>query len=123
MPAPDGHGGAGAVVAPAHRSAVDDPARFRSSKNAGPWVGLAPCRSQPGERDVPGGIARAGDANLGRALCQAAAAMPNRGRGNALRTRASLVAKRRGRKRAMAVVTHRMWIDGTAFETETAPAT
>jgi transposase len=75
-------------------------------------------------------ITKAGDANLRRALCQAATVMLNRGRGNALRTCASSVAKRRGRKRAMvalarrmAVVMHRMWIDGTTFRMELASTT
>lgn len=114
--------GVGAVVALTYRSAVDDPARFHSSRNVGPWAGLTPSRSQSGERDVSGGITKAGDVNLRRALCQAATVMLNRGRGNTLRTWASHVAKRRGRKRAMvalarrmAVVLHRMWVDGTNF--------
>jgi len=122
--------GVGAVVALTYRSAVDDPSRFRSSKNVGPWVGLTPSRSQSGERDVSGGITKAGDVNLRRALCQAATVMLNRGRSNNLRTWASHVARRRGRKRAMvalarrmAVVMHRMWIDGTTFRMEAAPAT
>lgn len=34
--------GTGAVVTLTYRSAVDDPARFRSSKRIGPWVGLTP---------------------------------------------------------------------------------
>jgi transposase len=36
--------GIGAVVALTYRSAVDDPARFTSSKKVGPWVGLTPSR-------------------------------------------------------------------------------
>ncbi|WP_417476056.1 transposase [Leisingera sp.] len=50
-------------------SAVDDPARFSSSKKVGPWTGLTPSRNQSGERDVSGGITKAADANLRRALC------------------------------------------------------
>lgn len=117
--------GVGAVVALTYRSAVDDPSRFRSSKNVGPWAGLTPSRSQSGERDVSGGITKAGDVNLRRALCQAATVMLNRGRSNTLRTWASRVAKRRGRKRAMvalarrmAVVLHRIWVDETTFRLE-----
>lgn len=119
--------GVGAVVALTYRSAVDDPTRFHSSRNVGPWVGLTPSRSQSGERDVTGGITKAGDVNLRRALCQAATVMLNRGRSNTLRTWATHVAKRRGRKRAMvalarrmAVVLHRMWVDGTSFRMEAA---
>ncbi len=46
--------GVGAVVALTYSSAVDDPTRFHSSKNVGPWGGLTPSRSQSGERDVSG---------------------------------------------------------------------
>ena len=122
--------GVGAVVALTYRSAVDDPARFTSSKNVGPWVGLTPSRNQSGERDVSGGITKAGDVNLRRALCQAATVMMNRGRGTWLRTWGAQVANRRGRKRAMvalarriSVILHRMWVDGTTFRLEVAPTT
>ena len=124
--------GIGAVVALTFRSGVDDPARFTSSKKVGPWVGLTPSRNQSGERDVSGGITKAGDVNLRRALCQAATVMMNRGRSTWLRTWAAQVARRRGRRRAMValarrigVILHRMWIDGTAFRSEgpTAPQT
>lgn len=67
--------GIGAVVALTFRLAVNDPARFTSSKKVGPWVGLTPPRNQSGERDVSGGITRAGDVTLRRALCQAATVM------------------------------------------------
>ena len=72
--------GIGAVVALTYRSAVDDPARFMSSKKVGPWVRRTPLRNQSGERDISGGIAKAGDVNLRRALCQAAPVMMHRGR-------------------------------------------
>ena len=114
--------GIGAVVALTYRSAVDDPARFTSSKKVGPWVGLTPSRNQSGERDVSGGITKAGDVNLRRALCQAATVMMHRGRASWLRTWAAKLARRRGAKRAMvalarriAVILHRMWKDDTDF--------
>lgn len=72
--------GVGAVVALTYRSAVDDPARFTSSKKVVPWAGLTPFRNQSGERDVSGGITKAGDVNLRRALCQAATVMMHLGR-------------------------------------------
>ena len=93
--------GIGAIVALTYRSAVDDPARFTSPKKVGPWAGLTPSRNQSGERDVSGGITKAGDVNLRRALCQAATVMMNRGRSTWLRTWAAQVARRRGGKRAM----------------------
>ena len=117
--------GIGAVVALTFRSAVDDPARFTSSKNVGPWAGLTPSRNQSGERDVSGGITKAGDVNLRRALCQAATVMMHRERATWLRTWAAQVARRRGRRRAMValarrigVILHRMWRDGTLVRIE-----
>ena len=56
--------GIGAVVALTCRSAVDDPDRFTSSKKVGPWVGLTPPRNRSGERDISGGITKAGDVNF-----------------------------------------------------------
>lgn len=85
-------------------------------------IALTPSRHQSGERDVIGGITKAGDVNLRRALCQAATVMLHRGRPSWLRTWAARVAKRRGSKRAMValarrigVVLHRMRRDGTEF--------
>jgi transposase len=110
--------GVGAVVALTYRSAVDDPGRFTSSKKVWPWVGLTPTRSQSGERDVSGGITKAGDVNLRRALCQAATVMMHRGRATWLRAWAAQLARRRGSKRAMVavarrigVILHRMWVE------------
>lgn len=120
--------GIGAVVALTFRAAVDDPARFRSSKRIGPWVGLTPSRNQSGERDLLGGITKAGDVNLRRALCQAAIVMMNRGRSTWLRTWGAQLTQRRGRKIAMvalarriAVILHRIWGDGTTFQSDAAP--
>lgn len=119
--------GVGAVVALTFRAAVDDPARFRSSKKVGPWVGLTPSRNQSGERDVSSGITKAGDLNLRRALCQAATVMMNRARSKWLRTWGAQFVQRRGRKVAMvalarriAVILHRIWVDGTDFMLDTA---
>lgn len=119
--------GVGAVVALTFKSAIDDPARFTSSKKVGPWAGLTPSRQQSGERDITGGITKAGDVGLRRALCQAATVMLYRGRASWLRTWAARVAERRGNKRAMvalarriAVVLHRMWRDATTFQPDAA---
>lgn len=115
--------GVGTLVALTVKSAVDDPERFRSSKDVGPWVGLTPRREQSGERDIIGEISRAGDVGLRTALYQAATVMLQRGRPNWLSAWALRVAKRRGKKRAtvalarrIGVVLHRMWKCGTEFQ-------
>ncbi|MDQ3523746.1 MAG: IS110 family transposase [Chloroflexota bacterium] len=114
--------GVGAVVALTVKSAIDDPERFRSSKDVGPWVGLTPRREQSGERDIIGQITRAGDVALRTAFYQAATVMLNHGRPNWLTAWALRVAQRRGKKRAtvalarrIGVVLHRMWRDGSEF--------
>ena len=124
--------GVGPIVALTVKSAIDDPDRFRSSKDVGPWAGLTPRREQSGERDIIGAISRAGDVGLRTVLYQAAMVMLNKGRPSWLTAWAWNVAKRRGKKRAtialarrIGVILHRMWCDGTEFRftrTETSAA-
>src|SRR3712207_2794068 len=64
--------GVGVVVALTFAAAVDDPARFRSSKAAGAHFGLTPRRYQSGETDVTGRISKIGDAGVRTALYEAA---------------------------------------------------
>ena len=54
------------------RSTIDDPARFRSSRSAGAFLGLTPKRYQSGETDVTGRISKIGDASVRTALYEAA---------------------------------------------------
>ena len=114
--------GVGHVIALTFMSAIDDPERFRRSKDVGPWVGLTPGRDQSGERDIVGGITKAGDAGLRAALYQAATVMLNHGGPNWLKSWAQRLTKLRGKKRAtvalarrIGVVLHRMWRNGTEF--------
>jgi transposase len=123
----------GAIAAVTYRSALDDPGRIKKSKNAGPLFGLTPRRYQSGETDVTGGITRVGDEMVRTALYEAANILLSRvTRFSALKRWGLEVAKRRGLKRAkvavarkLAVILHRMWIDGTTFrwtKTEAAQA-
>ena len=114
--------GVGPIVALTFVSAIDDPERFRRSKDVGPRVGLAPGRNQSGERDVVGAITKAGEAGLRTALYQAATVMLNRGASNWLKAWALRLAVLCGKKRAtialarrIGVVLHRMWRYGTEF--------
>ena len=114
--------GVGHVIALTFTSAIDDPERFRRSKDVGPWVGLTPGRDQSGERDIVGRITKAGDAGLRAALYQAATVMLNHTGPNWLKAWAQRLTKLRGKKRAtvalarrIGVVLHRMWRDGTEF--------
>jgi transposase len=56
--------GVGQIVALTYVSAIDDPARFRSSKRAGPLFGLTPKKYQSGETDRSGRISKIGDTTV-----------------------------------------------------------
>ena len=115
--------GVGAVVAITFRSGVDDPQRFRRSRDVGPHFGLTPRKYQSGEIDVTGSISKVGDRMVRTALYEAASVMLTRTvRMSPLKSWAVAVAKRRGTKKArvalarkLGVVLHRMWVDGTSF--------
>ncbi len=115
--------GVGAVVALTFVAAVDDPTRFRRSRDVGAHFGLTPRRYQSGETDVVGGITRVGDASVRAALYEAANVLLTRGtRFSSLKRWAVEVAKRRGARRAkvalarkLGTVLHRIWVDGTEF--------
>jgi transposase len=115
--------GVGALVAITYTSAIDDPARFRHSRAVGAHFGLTPKKYQSGETDVTGGISKVGDALVRTVLYEAANVMLTRaGRSSTLKRWALEVAQRRGLRRAkvalarkLAVILHRLWVDGSEF--------
>jgi transposase len=116
--------GSGPVTAPAFRATVDQAERFARSRDVGAHFGLTPRRYQSGETDRSGAIAKTGDALTRHALYEAATSMlVHATKPSALRSWALAVAKRRGLQKArvalarrLAVLLHRMWRDGTAFQ-------
>src|SRR5262249_28006818 len=52
--------GVGPITSATFRSAIDDPARFASSRDVGAYFGLTPRRVQSGRSDFQGAISRAG---------------------------------------------------------------
>ena len=115
--------GVGPVVALTYRATVDVPARFRKSKAVGAVFGLTPSRYQSGESDRTGGISRCGDEMMRAMLYEAAHVMLVRSvKWSWLKAWAMQIARRRGLKKAivalarrLAVVLHRIWVDGTEF--------
>jgi transposase len=115
--------GVGVLVALTYAAAIDDPARFRSSKAAGAHFGLTPKKYQSGETDVTGRISKIGDASVRTALYEAANVILTRPvKGSSLKSWAMRLAKRAGMRKAkvalarkLAVVLHRMLVDGTEF--------
>jgi transposase len=116
--------GVGAIVGLTYACAIDDPARFKSSKQVGAHFGMTPKKYQSGETDYTGRISKIGDKGVRMALFEAAhVILTNAVKGSALKSWAMRLAKRAGMKKAkvalarkLAVIMHRMRVEGTTFE-------
>ena len=116
--------GVGAIVSLTFASAIDDPTRFKSSKQVGAFFGLTPTKYQSGEADIDGRISKIGDAGVRAALYEGANIIltkPLKGC-TALKSWAMRIARRGGMKKAkvalarkLAVIMHRMLADGVSF--------
>jgi transposase len=115
--------GVGPVVALTFRTTVDVPARFHNSRAIGAVLGLTPCKHQSGESDYTGAISKCGDEMMRVMLYEAAQIMLTRTiKWSWLKAWAMQIARRRGMKKAivalarrLAVIMHRIWVDGTEF--------
>lgn len=115
--------GVGPVVSLAFVATIDVPARFKNSKTVGPSLGLTPALKQSGESLRVGRVSLCGDEMTRALLYEAAQVMLTRARKwSWLKAWAMNVAKRRGLKKAvvtlarrLAVIMHRIWIDGSVF--------
>ena len=115
--------GVGPVVALTYRATVDVPSRFRNSKAVGAVFGLTPSKHQSGESNRTGGISRCGDEMMRMMLYEAAHIMLVRSaKWSWLKAWAMKIARHRGLKKAivalarrLAVIMHRIWVDGTEF--------
>ncbi|MEO0467642.1 MAG: IS110 family transposase [Pseudomonadota bacterium] len=116
--------GIGPIVSLTYTATIDNPERFRSSRQVGAAAGLTPRRYQSGEMDRAGTITKCGDPMLRTALYEAAnVIMVNCKSWFPLRSWAMRLAARRGPKRAkvalarkLSVILHRMWVDGTEYQ-------
>ncbi|MGB7917790.1 MAG: IS110 family transposase [Rhodomicrobium sp.] len=115
--------GVGAVSALAFRATIDVPSRFRNSKAVGAVLGLTPAQHQSGESNWIGRISLCGDAMMRTLLYEGAQSILTRSvKWSWLKAWAMKIAKNRGLKRAivalarrLAVIMHRIWVDGTEF--------
>lgn len=116
--------GVGPVTALTFKAAIDDPHRFSKSKTVGAHFGLTSRRIQTGTSiDIEGHISKCGDGEVRTVLYEAASAMLVRSKQwCGIKAWGVRVAAKRGHKRAvvavarkLAVVMHRMWIDGSVF--------
>jgi len=122
--------GVGPITALCYLATIDDPARFDKSRNVGAYVGLTTRRYASGEIDRTGRISKCGDALLRGYLYEAANVLLTRvAKWSALKAWGMRVAKRSSLSKAkvavarkLAVILHRMWIDGTEFNWSTKEA-
>lgn len=118
--------GVGPIAALTFKAAVDDPSRFESSRTVAAHFGLTPRRYQSGEHDNPGRISKAGDPSVRATLYAAANAVLMRTMaGSQIKRWGMRLIRTKGRRRAvvavarkLAVLLHRMWVDGTIFRQE-----
>jgi len=119
--------GVGPITALCFKATIDDPTRFKRSRSVGAYVGLTTRRHASGEVDWTGRISKCGDAMLRSYLFEAAGVLLTRvPKWSALKAWGMRLAKRNGLRKAavavarkLAVILHRMWIDGTEFDWST----
>lgn len=123
--------GVGPLVALTFLATVDVPSRFTRSRTVGAHFGLTPRKQQSGEVDRNGRISRWGDEMMRSLLYEAGQVLLTRvKRWSALKAWGARISRRRGHKKAIialarkiAVILHRMWIDGTEFDWGKRPET
>ena len=115
--------GIGPITALCFKATIDDPTRFKRSRSVGAYVGLTTRRHASGEIDWTGRISKCGDAMLRSYLFEAASVLLTRvPKWSALKSWGMRLAKRNGLRKAtvavarkLAVILHRMWVEGTEF--------
>ena len=123
--------GVGPITALCFKATIDDPTRFSRSRSVGAYIGLTPRRHTSGEIDWSGRISKCGDAMLRMYLFEAAGVLLTRvPKWSALKAWGTRLAKRNGLRKAkvavarkLAVILHRMWVDGTKFNWSTKKTT
>lgn len=115
--------GVGPIVSLSFKATIDDPNRFKDSKTVPAHLGLTPRVYQSGEIDRSGNISKCGDKMMRHALYEAANShLRISKKWSMLRAWGVKLAKRIGVKKAcvavarkLAIIMHRMWVDGTDF--------
>jgi transposase len=116
--------GVGALTALAFKTSIDRPERFAHSRDVGVALGLTPRKYASGEVDYDGRITKCGDVVARSHLYEAAKVLISRvTRWSSLKVWGLRIAKRSSMKNAcvavsrkLAVIMHRMWIDGSEFQ-------
>ena len=119
--------GVGDLIATAYVLTIEDPHRFRKSRDAGCFVGLQPGRRNSGESEPQMRISKEGDEYLRTLLVQGAHYILGpfgkdsdlRRWGQKLSARGGKNAKKRAVvavARKLAVLLHRLWVSGEVYE-------
>jgi len=116
--------GVGPITALCYLATIDDPKRFSKSRNVGAYIGLTTRRYASGEIDWTGRISKCGDKLLRSYLFEAANVLLTRvAKWSTLKAWGMRIAQRSGIRKAkvavarkLAVILHRMWINGTEFQ-------
>src|SRR5215469_2023257 len=119
--------GVGDLIATAYVLTIEDPHRFRKSRDAGCFVGLQPGRRNSGESEPQMRISKEGDEYLRTLLVQGAHYVLGpfgedsdlRRWGQKLSARGGKSAKKRAVvavARKLAVLLHRLWVSGEVYE-------
>jgi transposase len=116
--------GVGPLTALAFRTTIDDPYRFKKSRDVAVHLGLTPRKYASGEIDYNGRISKCGDPMARAHLFEAAKVMMSRvTKWSALKAWGMRIARRSSMKNAcvavarkLSTIMHRMWLDGTTFE-------
>ena len=119
--------GVGTLTALCFVLTLEDPARFRRSREVGPALGLVPRRDQSGETDRHLPITKTGDEYLRSLLVESAQCILRRASkpsdlkdwGRKLASRGGKAGKRRAVvavARKLAVLLHRLWVTQAAYE-------
>ena len=113
--------GVGAVTALAFVLTLEDPYRFKKSRDVGPYLGLIPKKDQSGLLDKPLAITKSGNKYLRRLLVGSANYIMGsfgpdcdlRRYGDRIANRGSTIARRKAKvavARKLSVLLHRLWI-------------
>ena len=117
--------GVGPVAALTFATAIDDPRRFKRSRDVAAYFGLTSKRWQSGSSiDIQGRISKAGDPDVRHALYEAANCLLHRyKRPDRIKEWGQKLVQTKSHNKAcvavarkLAVVMHAMWIDGTCYQ-------
>ena len=115
--------GVGPVVALSYVLSLEDPARFRRSRDVPGYLGLRPRLRASSDTMHRGRITKQGDPDLRRLLVQAAHAHLRSTQDTALKCWAESLIPRVGRRKAvvalarkLAVLMHRLWVTGEVYQ-------